>query len=367
MKYLGTKKLETERLILRKTEEKDLKELWNILLIPEVSKYYLTSKINEDWEKEKVWQYKKLEESSNKDIFRWTIELKDNNEVIGQIDVPKTDNDDIRDIGWFIDPSYQRKGYTYEAAIEILKYMFLEVEISKIETSACIKNPASYLLMEKLGFKTNNTTKKVKYTLLEEKQICKNYTLTKKDFLKELFRKESLYIEKDIDKDPYIKHISDDQIINLTGLSGSGKTTTTSIYKDDENCIVIDTDDLRKNKKETKNLYNYIKGKYKEIPDICNDFDKIYISILEYYKDSNKTIIIDSALYNCMKDITLLKGDLIIVRTSINNCFNRCIERYKKNNPNYTFEELTEYEVRKKNIFKLSYTMNSFIDKVDRL
>ena len=187
MKYLGTKNLETERLILRKTEEKDLKVLWNILLIPEVSKYYLVSKINNNWEEEKKWQYKKLEESTNKDIFRWTIELKDNNEVIGQIDVTKTNREDIRDIGWFVDPKYQRKGYTYEATIEILKYMFIEIEISKIETCCCIKNPASYLLMEKIGFKTDNTTRKVKYTLLEKEQICRNYTLTKKDFLKELF------------------------------------------------------------------------------------------------------------------------------------------------------------------------------------
>ena len=50
MNQLGSKTLETDRLILHKTEEQDLKELWNILLLEEVSKYYLTSKINEDWE-----------------------------------------------------------------------------------------------------------------------------------------------------------------------------------------------------------------------------------------------------------------------------------------------------------------------------
>lgn len=43
MKYFGSKTLETKRLILHKTEEKDLKELWNILCIDCVNKYYLTS------------------------------------------------------------------------------------------------------------------------------------------------------------------------------------------------------------------------------------------------------------------------------------------------------------------------------------
>lgn len=32
-----------------------------------------------------------------------------------------------------------------------------------------------------------------------------------------------LLIELDIDKEPYIKKITDDKIINLTGESGSGK------------------------------------------------------------------------------------------------------------------------------------------------
>ena len=44
MKYLGSKTLETKRLILHKTEEKDLKELWNILCIDCVNKYYFISR-----------------------------------------------------------------------------------------------------------------------------------------------------------------------------------------------------------------------------------------------------------------------------------------------------------------------------------
>ena len=104
MNYLGSKTLETERLILHKTEEKDLKEIWNILLLEEVSKYYLTSKINEDWEKEKKWQYKKLERANEPDNFIWTIERKEDNAVMGQISFHETDENEIKDIGWFLDP-----------------------------------------------------------------------------------------------------------------------------------------------------------------------------------------------------------------------------------------------------------------------
>ena len=51
MNFIGSKKIETDRLILRPTEESDLKTLWGILLDTGVNKYYLTSKINSDWNK----------------------------------------------------------------------------------------------------------------------------------------------------------------------------------------------------------------------------------------------------------------------------------------------------------------------------
>ena len=76
MKYIGSKVLETDNLILRLTQEDDLKVLWQILLDENVSRYYLTSKINKKWEEEKKWQYKKLSHALDKDVFQWSIVLK---------------------------------------------------------------------------------------------------------------------------------------------------------------------------------------------------------------------------------------------------------------------------------------------------
>ncbi len=85
MRYIGSKVLETDRLILRPTCEDDLKVLWTILLDEKVSRYYLVSSINEDWEIEKKWQYSKLSHALDKNVFRWSIVLKDTNKCIGQI------------------------------------------------------------------------------------------------------------------------------------------------------------------------------------------------------------------------------------------------------------------------------------------
>lgn len=63
MKYIGSKVLESENLILRPIKEEDLKVIWNILCDIDVAKYYLVGKINYNWDQEKEWQYKKVRES----------------------------------------------------------------------------------------------------------------------------------------------------------------------------------------------------------------------------------------------------------------------------------------------------------------
>lgn len=80
--------------------------------------------------------------------------LKGTNTVIGQITCQPKDNEpeNIRDVGWFIDPNYQGQGYATEAAVAVLDFMFNEVEITDIQTSAAEINSGSWRIMEKLGF-----------------------------------------------------------------------------------------------------------------------------------------------------------------------------------------------------------------------
>lgn len=185
--YIGSKVLESKNLILRPTQEEDLKVIWKILGNREVSKYYLVGKYNYNWEEEKKWQYKKLSNALNKDVFQWSIVLKSQNKCIGQISCQNSydennvlKDDSIRDVGWFLDLEYHRMGFGTEAGRLMLDYMFNEVNISKIETCAAIDNSASWKLMEKLGFTRTNKIKKVKYTMLDDKVDCYCYELKNK-------------------------------------------------------------------------------------------------------------------------------------------------------------------------------------------
>ena len=183
--------------------------------------------------------------------------------------------------------------------------------------------------------------------------------------------KSELLISTCVDKAPYIKVFNDNKIINITGESGSGKSYYTNQYKDNEDYIIIDTDILFSNEeveeKYIKDLREIILSKFnEELKSILiPHFDECYKIILDYFKGTDKTIVIDSAQYRNLKDISLLKGKIIIMRTSIDTCYERCIERFKNKFPNATEEERDRYIEKKKAIYKWYESLNNFILRVN--
>ena len=182
--------------------------------------------------------------------------------------------------------------------------------------------------------------------------------------------KSDLLISRFIDKDPYIKKLTNDKVINITGESGSGKSYFSDKYIKDNNYIVIDTDvvfsDRPSDDKETLELRNIFSDKQKDY--LITNFDDFYIKVLDYFKDSDKTIVIDSAQYRNIKDSSILKGQAIVMRTSIETCYERVLNRWKnimKNN--YTEEEYQKYSEKKKGMFDWYNSLNRFLEEVDKL
>lgn len=287
--------------------------------------------------------------------FLWTIYLKETNEKIGQISILIKEENNIN---CFLYPLFQKKGYAYEACVEVLKYIFLKIDIKKIITKVAKKNKSGISLIEKLGFEK----------IGKEKEII-NYELTKNIFLKDLFRKESLYITEDIDKEPLIKFITNHLIINLTGESGSNIKSTTEKYLNDKNCIVIDLDQIKKQQNREKNnqhIYDMLVTKYNKIPNLDKNFDKIYLDILKFYQNETKLLIITSESFRYMKNLKNLKGEIIILRTCINKCFDNCLKNYQNKYKKASFEELSSYCHKMKQIYTNYHYLNNFINKIDK-
>lgn len=179
--------------------------------------------------------------------------------------------------------------------------------------------------------------------------------------------KSDLLISRFIDKKPYIKDITKDKVINLTGESGSGKSYFSNKYLNDDNYIVIDTDivfsDKLSDNKESVELRKIFNNKPKDY--LFTDFDDFYTKILDYFKNTDKTIVIDSAQYRNIKDCSILKGKIIVMRTSIETCYERVLNRWKSNMKTYTKEEYIKYATRKLGMFKWYKGLNNFLKKIN--
>ena len=184
---------------------------------------------------------------------------------------------------------------------------------------------------------------------------------------------EDIEISLSVDKEPYIKKFTDDKIINLTGQSGSGKSTYAMSHFNTNEYLVIDTDDIFSDNRFkdsvgiNRELGEYFRNKYPTLPNCGDDFDLIYKEILDYCQKYDKTIVIDCAQFHCIKDISLLKGTIIVIRTCIDNCYNRAIERYKQITKDYTEEDLINYQNKKKSLYVWYKYTNEFLNKIDKL
>lgn len=189
---------------------KEQKRLWKILMIPEVNKWYLVGakkhavdKKHWKWEMQKQFYESKVEKINNGDVFIWSIFLKKEytnskkEEVIGQISCQESGKEvSIRDIGWYIDPIYQRKGYATEAANSMIEYMFNEVGIDSIESSAVIDNIGSIKMFEKLGFIKDITEKhESNYTFYNGILTFQHYLLTKKEYMNQFHIVDSISLD----------------------------------------------------------------------------------------------------------------------------------------------------------------------------
>ena len=151
MEKLGTKTLATERLILRKFNINDAEPMFrNWASNPNVTKY-LTWQPYENIDG--VREYIKFVINQYDGMhFDWMIELKEINEPIGTIGVVKYDESiNSANIGYCLSEEYWRKGIMTEAFKRVIKFLFEEVGVNRIEATHDPDNPNSGKVMKKCG------------------------------------------------------------------------------------------------------------------------------------------------------------------------------------------------------------------------
>ena len=158
MEHLGTKRLETKKLVLRQFCAEDAEMMFaNWASDPEVNKYLTwplhksakdSALVLEDW----------ISHYNEPDYYHWGIELKETGELIGSIGpVAKKAEIKMLHMGYCISRKWWNKGITSEALAALITFFFEDIGINRIEAIHDPRNPNSGKVMTKCGMKYEGT------------------------------------------------------------------------------------------------------------------------------------------------------------------------------------------------------------------
>ncbi len=174
--------LETERLVLRRWEESDAEDLYKYASDPDVGP--ITG-----------WPpHQNVEESRNiiKTVFTakeaYAICLKSDNRAIGAIELrlnghtKMTDREDECELGYWLGKSFWGQGLMTEAAKEMLRHAFEDINMMKVWCGYYDGNMKSKRVQEKCGFRYQWTAYGIDVPLMHEKRTEHVNSVTKEEW-----------------------------------------------------------------------------------------------------------------------------------------------------------------------------------------
>lgn len=164
--------INTERLLLRPFVQSDAQDIYEIFSDKQVMKYYDLLPF-ESLERAKQQVEFFTQGFEQKTMLRWGIEYKDNSKLIGTCGFFAF-NEDARkaELGYELNSIYQGRGLMSEALGAILRYIFEETDINRVEAYVEPDNISSQKLAEKLGFTKEGTLRQYERCRGEIIDIC---------------------------------------------------------------------------------------------------------------------------------------------------------------------------------------------------
>ena len=152
MRHHRTKKLETDRLLLRRIYKEDALEIYNGFINQERFLYYLNKE--KRTLEEEISSLEMIDEKNKKeDYYNWVITLKDTGKIIGMIVLKVEEVNECVEATYAIDERYCNNGYMSEALKRVIKYAFEELLVNRFQTCCVVSNEASRKVMEKCGMR----------------------------------------------------------------------------------------------------------------------------------------------------------------------------------------------------------------------
>lgn len=183
MNDVGTIRLETDRLILRRFEINDVDGMFYNWATDSLTCRYLSWDIHDNIEFTMSIITSWINEYDN-GSYNWVVELKDTNEIIGSISAVKINKKHSNvELGYCYGSKYWGKGYASEALRCVIEFFLNVCNIHLVEAFHISGNPASGRVMEKAGMK--------KDAILRDRRVNK-YTKELNDLIVYSIKKDEL-------------------------------------------------------------------------------------------------------------------------------------------------------------------------------
>ncbi|MUK87882.1 GNAT family N-acetyltransferase [Ornithinibacillus sp. L9] len=190
--FLGTPKIETDRLTLRKLELRDVQSVFNHWLSDErvsdnrINPAHKTVSETFDRLDKIVSQY------GCKEFCYWGIELKETSELIGEIDLYDfelaTGNCEV---SYSVGSNWWNQGYGTESLKAVVEFGFRKMNIHKISAAHNVDNPASGKIMRKVGMKQEGVIRHMIRNSKNQYKDCAVCGIIQEDYLEEYDTTES--------------------------------------------------------------------------------------------------------------------------------------------------------------------------------
>jgi len=149
--------LETERLLLRQLVPDDAEDLFEYFSMGEVMEYYDLETFKTLEDAQKIIRHFNNEFEKGKG-FRWALELKSEQKVIGTCGYHNWYREHFRvEIGYELNPKFWRNSYMKEAILPILTFGFESMKLRRVDAFIDPSNISSEKLLHALNFKDEGT------------------------------------------------------------------------------------------------------------------------------------------------------------------------------------------------------------------
>lgn len=155
--------LRTERLRVRRVRPDDVEHTWRYRRLPEVGEYV-------GWWTDSFDEYRERQLHPDREATMLTVELADGT-VIGDVMVKVEDGwaqypmaETARatqaELGWNLDPAYSGQGFATEAVRAVIGACFSQLGLRRVHAGCFAANEPSWRLMERLGMRREEHSRK---------------------------------------------------------------------------------------------------------------------------------------------------------------------------------------------------------------